>query len=511
MSNRSFDMYQYRQIIFRLRQGESIRGIAQAKLADRKKLRQIRNIAKQQGWLALERDLPTDEELSVWFKSEQKHRKLSSAALYKSKIEAWVKQGVQASTIHAALQREYAFTASYYTTLRLVNRIKEHTKPVTMMLDFPPGECVQVDFGAGPKLIDSLTGLETKTWIFVMVLAWSRHMYAEIVLRQDVETWLGCHRRGFEWFRGIPKKVIIDNAKCAITKACYYDPVVQRSYGESAEGYGFMISACPPYDPQKKGRVESGVKYVKNAFVPLRTFRDLVDANEQLKAWLLEVAGNRIHGSTHEKPLTLFETERHLLKPLPDNPPELAVWEKVSVHGNCHIQFLKCYYSVPFRLVRQALWLRASETTVRLYKDHELVAIHPRLYKFGSRSSMNEHLPANAFAYCMQDSQWCLAQARQIGGYCEQLITKLLKESVIDYLRGAQGILSLQKKYGNTRVEAACKRALAFQCGTYKTVKTILQQGLEYAPFSEQKAFDVLAETYTGKGRFCRDTKKLLQ
>jgi transposase len=511
MSNRSFDMYQYRQIIFRLRQGDSVRGIAQTKLADRKKLRQIRDIARQQGWLNIERDLPTDEELSPWFKPQQKAPQQSAAAPYKAQIEEWVKQGIQASTIHAALQRKYAFSASYYATLRLVNRIKETTLPVTMMLDFQPAECAQVDFGAGPKLVDSLTGHETKTWIFVMVLAWSRHMYAEIVVRQDVETWLGCHRRAFEWFNGIPKKITIDNAKCAITKACYYDPIVQRSYGDCAEGYGFIISACPPRDPQKKGRVESGVKYVKNSFVPLRAFRNLVDANEQLKTWLLEVAGNRIHGSTHEKPLTLFETERALLKALPDKPPELAVWEKVSVHGNCHVQFLKCYYSVPFRLVRQELWLRASETTVRLYKEHELVAVHPRLFKHGSRHSLNEHLPPNALAYCMRDSQWCLEQSRQIGPHCEQLITQLLTESVVDYLRGVQGIIALQKKYGNARLDAACKRALSFQCGYYKTVKSILQQGLEYAPLAERKAFDALAEAYTGKGRFCRDTSTLLQ
>lgn len=380
-----------------------------------------------------------------------------------------------------------------------------------MMLDFQPGECVQVDFGAGPKLIDERTGLVTKTWIFVMVLAWSRHMYAEIILRQDVETWLGCHRRAFEWFNGIPKKIIIDNAKCAITKACYHDPVVQRSYGDCAEGYGFIISACPPYDPQKKGRVESGVKYVKNAFVSLRSFRNLFDANQQLRAWLLETAGNRIHGSTHEKPLTLFETERHLLKPLPDQPPELAVWEKVTVHGNCHVQFLKCYYSAPFRLVKQELWLRASETTVRLYRDHELVAVHPRLFKYGSKHSLNEHLPPNALAFCMRDPQWCLEQARQIGIYCDQVIQQLLTASVVDYLRGAQGIIGLQKKYGNARLDAACKRALSFQSGYYKTVKSILQQGLEYAPLPENKAFDALAEAYTGKGRFCRDTSTLLQ
>jgi len=511
MSNRRFDMYQYRQIIFRLRQGDSLRGISQAKLADRKKIRQVRDMAMSQGWLNPERELPTDEELAAVFGLKWKLSQQPLALPYKNQIEIWVKQGIQASTIHAALQRQYDFTGSYNAIQRLVKRIKDEEKPVSMMLDFKPGECVQVDFGAGPTLVDSLTGFETKTWIFVMVLAWSRHMYAEIVLRQDVETWLGCHRRAFEWFNGVPGKIIIDNAKCAITKACYYDPVVQRSYGESAEGYGFIISACPPRDPQKKGRVESGVKYVKNSFVPLRLFRNLVDANEQLRAWLLEVAGNRIHGSTHEKPLELFETERHLLKPLPDKPPELAVWEKVSVHGNCHVQFLKCYYSAPYRLVRQELWLRASETTVRLYKEHELVAVHPRLFKPGSKQSLNEHLPPNALAYCMRDSQWCLEQARHIGEHCAQLIGQLLTESVVDYLRGAQGIIALQKKYGNARLDSACKRALSFQCGYYKTVKNILQQGLEYAPLPEQKAFDVLAETYTGKGRFCRDTSKLLQ
>lgn len=504
-------MYQYRQIIFRLRQGDSVRGIAQAKLADRKKIRQIRDVAISQNWLHKERDLPNDEELALLFGSLAKFPQQPLALQHKVQIETWVKQGIQATTMHAALQREYAFTGSYNSVQRLVKHIKNETKPVSMMLSFQPAECAQVDFGAGPKIIDSLTGLETKTWIFVMVLAWSRHMYAEVVLRQDVETWLGCHRRAFEWFNGVPQKITIDNAKCAITKACYYDPVVQRSYGEFAEGYEFIISACPPREPQKKGRVESGVKYVKNSFVPLRAFQNLVDANEQLRVWILEEAGNRIHGSTHEKPLNLFETERYLLKSLPERPPELAVWEKVAVHGNCHVQFLKCYYSAPFRLVREKLWLRASETTVRLYKDHELVAVHPRLLKHGSKSSLNEHLPPNALAYCMRDSQWCLEQSRLIGPYCEQLITQLLTESIVDYLRGAQGILALQKKYGNPRLDAACKRALSFQCGYYKTVKSILQQGLEYAPLPEQKAFDVLAEAYTGQGRFCRDTKTLLQ
>lgn len=122
----------------------------------------------------------------------------------------------------------------------------------------------------------------------------------------------------------------MDNAKCAITRACYYDPEVQRAYGEYAEGYGFKIDACPPREPQKKGRVEAGVKFVKRCFMPTRTFRTLADANAQLQAWVLEV-GNRQHGTTHEQPLRRFqEVEKPLLGCLPDVPPQLATWAQVK-------------------------------------------------------------------------------------------------------------------------------------------------------------------------------------
>lgn len=507
-------MYEYRQIIVRLRLGESIRKMAKAGIASRSKIKAIHKIATAQGWLAIENELPSDEVLAVFFKLTAHPASQQSSILpYQAQVEAWCRQGIQASTIHAALQRQYGFSGAYDAVQRFVKRIKDKLcVKVTTILEFKPGECAQVDFGAGPKLVNEITGEIISTWIFVMVLAWSRHLYAEIVLRQDVATWLGCHHRAFNFFNGVPTKIIIDNAKCAITKACYYDPVAQRAYAEFAEGYSFIISACPPYDPQKKGRVESGVKYIKKNFSPLRHFRNLVDANQQLRQWNLETAGNRIHGSTREKPLTLFtQTESLFLKALPNNPPECAVWEKVKVHGNCHVQYLKCHYSAPYQLVKQALWLRASETTVRLYRENQLIAVHPRLVKVGSKHTLDEHLPPNALAYCMQDSQWCLGQAKKVGLHCEQVIQALLMDSVVDYLRAAQGIIRLQKKYSNTRLEAACRRALVFHSPYYKTIKAILQKGLEYAPLPEQEAFDALTDTYTGSGRFSRDTSTLLQ
>ncbi len=147
-------MYQYRQIIFRLRQGDSIRNIAQAKLADRKKLRKIRQTAIQQNWLNPERELPSDEELLKFFKPKVMSITQPLAAAHRNQIEGWIKQGIQASTIHEALCRQHAFTGSYNSVQRFVKAIKDKVPlAATMMLDFQPGECAQVDFGAGPKLI----------------------------------------------------------------------------------------------------------------------------------------------------------------------------------------------------------------------------------------------------------------------------------------------------------------------------------------------------------------------
>ena len=170
--------------------------------------------------------------------------------------------------------------------------------------------------------------------------------------------------------------MIIDNAKCAIVKACRHDPLVQRGYAECAEGYGFKIDACPPQDPQKKGVVEAGVKYVKTNFLPTRTFRDLADLNAQVRQWVMLEAGTRVHGTTREHPLVVFELERPLLRRLPAVAPDLGSWHRVVLHRDCHVQFDRAYYSAPFTLVGKTLWARASDTVVALYEDSP-APVHP--------------------------------------------------------------------------------------------------------------------------------------
>lgn len=504
-------MFEYRQVLARIRLGDTDRAIARAGLMGRRKTAALRQVAQAAGWLDTGVALPDDTELARHLMpAREKPAVASSAEPYREQITRWWRQGIQGTTIHAALVRQHGFTGSYSSVRRFLSGLEAAHPQVTTVLAFEPGEAAQVDFGKGPAILDPRTGELVGTWFFVMTLAWSRHAYAEFVTDQSVATWLGCHRRAFEWFAGVPTRVTIDNPKCAITRACYRDPQVQRAYAECAEGYGFKIEPCPPRDPKKKGRVESGVKYIKRAFVPLREFRDLVDANAQLQAWLLGPAGNRIHGTTHEAPLTRFaETERTFLRALPSRAPELVVWAKVKVHPDCHVQFAKSYYSAPWRLARQHLWLRATETTVQLFREHELVATHPRHARPGARSTIDEHLPPEALAYKRRDPQWCLHRSAEVGPACHALIERLFAHRVLDNLRAAQSVLGLAKRFGAQRLDAACQRALAFGDPRYRTVKVILDNGLDLIALSEP-ALDRLTSTYTGRGRFCRDTTKLL-
>lgn len=502
-------MYEVRQVIARLRLGGSDREVARAQRMGRKTVGSIRRIAAAQGWLDASSTMPDDATLATVFHTPRTApQNVSTIEPFRAQVLAWHAQGVQATTIRQALSRQHGFAGSVHAVYRFIESAAPSLPQATVILDFPVAETAQVDFGQGPLIIDRVSGNTIKTQIFVMTLAFSRHQYAEIVPDQKIETWLACHRHAFEWFNGVPLKISIDNPKCAITRACYYEPTVQRAYGELALGYHFIVAPCPVRDPQKKGRVESGVKYVKNNFVPLRDFHSLAHANEQLRAWIMNEAGNRIHGTTRLRPLALFtETEQALLQPLPTIAPDCAVWAKAKLHGNCHVQFEYCYYSAPFRWIHQTLWLEATPSVLRLYREHALVAVHPRLFKPGDRSTTPDHLPPEAQAYFMRDPQWCLAQAALVGPACLAVIESLFGKGVLDYLRAAQGLLRLRDSFSAVRLEAACSRALNFGSPFYRTVKKILNDGLDQQP--DLLASVELEAPYLGAARFCRKPSNL--
>jgi transposase len=429
-------MFQYRQVLVRLRAGDSVREVARSGLMGRDKLGALRAVAQQHGWLDADVELPDDAAIAAALGPGTAARStVSSVEPHRAVVQRWFEAGVQGRAIHAALKREHGFAGSYSAVVRMLHQLRAQQLPeVTVRLSFAPGEAAQVDFGAGPVLTHP-DGRARRTWAFVMTLCHSRHQYVEFVWDQSSAMWLGCHRRAFEWFDGVPARVIVDNAKCAIVKACRCDPLVQRAYAECAEGYGFKIEACPPHNPQKKGIVESGVKYLKGNFLPTRVFRDLADLNAQARTWVMTEAGVRTHGTTGEQPLALYALEAPLLRRLPAVAPDLGTWHRAVLHRDCHVQFDRAFYSAPFALAGKTLWLRATDTVVALYEDYRHVVTHVRAQRAHQRMTLNEHLPPEARNFFERDRRWCDTQAQAIGPHCAELVGRLLGDQVAQRLR----------------------------------------------------------------------------
>jgi len=208
-------MHHFRDVIVRLRSGQSERKAARAARMGRDRVAQIRDRAKQLGWLEPDTPMPSDEEVAREFEREPEEFPAQMVSLvepFRDKVANWVKSGVQAITIWKALQREHDFSGGYNSVKRFCRQVagKLETVEATAPMLFDAGDVGQVDFGSGPLVPDSETGKLRKTWIFVMTLAFSRHMYAELVWDQSVPTWLRCHRNAFEFFGGVVRRVMLD-------------------------------------------------------------------------------------------------------------------------------------------------------------------------------------------------------------------------------------------------------------------------------------------------------------
>ena len=332
-------------------------------------------------------------------------------------------------------------------------------------------------------MIDPDSGELRRAWAFVMTVSWSRHQYVEFVFDQKLPTWLLLHRHAFEWLGGVPERVVLDNLKAAVVKACFDDPLIQQAYRECAEHYGFLIAPCRPRTPRHKGKVEQGgVHYVKRNFVAGRAPTSITQANQDVRVWCNTTAGLRIHGTTREQPLVRFqETERAQLKPLPKTPYDLAVWKQVTVGADGYITFDNAYYSIPCRYTKGTrLLVRGGAQFVTIFtQEHQPVTTHDRARQPGERMTHPDHLPADKVPGLMVSREGCQAAAQDIGPATSQTVAELLEDPVVDRLRTAGRLLRLRERYGDERLEAACGRAQQFAEPTYATVKRILINGLE--------------------------------
>ena len=485
MPNRRVTIMDLRMLLLHLRDTSSDRAVARDTGLHRQTVSRYRLWATAHGLLT--DPLPSLEQLQATLAATlppaAPPQNRSSVAPYRDQVLTLRAQGVEVAALYQRL-REQGYAGSYAAVYRFVRSLEPRTPDATVRVERAPGEEAQVDFGAVGPLQDPDTGASRKAWAFVMTLAWSRYSFVTFVFDQTVPTWLRCHQRAFEFFGGVPERVVIDNLKAGITQACWDDPQVQASYRECAEHYGFRIAPCRPHTPQHKGKVESGVHYVQRNFCGGRAPSTLAAANTAVLAWCRTTAGERCHGTTREAPRARFEqVEAARLRALPGHPYEYGVWKLARVHRDCYVTFEKAYYSVPFRLVGQQVQVRGGTSEVRLYTaDYALVATHARAAQPGTRQTHLDHLPPHKLPGLTQTREQAQAEAAALGPHTAAVVAALLADPVLERLPLAARLVRLTERYAPARLEAACGRALAFGDPSYRTVAQILAAGLEMHP-----------------------------
>ena len=461
----------YTTILTLWKQGKSKSAIARVTGKDRKTVRQIIQKYEQVG-----------QETPVAMSKE------SSLSQYHTEIVFLLESDLSIVRIHEKL-KDVGCLRSYSSLKQYIGKIKLQSN-ICVRFHSQPGEEAQVDFGYVGLMPDPKEkGKRKKAWVFNMRLSYSRLDYYEIVFDQTVATFIRCHENAFRSFGGVPQVVKIDNLKAGILEAHFYEPVYQRIYKQFADHCGFESLPCRVRQPQEKGKVESGIKYVKNNFFAGRHFKTYSELKAQLKEWTESYCHERIHGTTKEKPRALFETkEKDVLKPLPIKAFYMAFRGERKVHKDCHIILDHNFYSVPFKYVGKTVEVEQDAKEVKIFYEGSQIALHPHVAGKGIFSTQTAHYPK--YKYYTPESPEYLSlykdKMTSLGKETEILFSLIVKEHPRDWYRVVKGILSLRKKYSDEVINLTCKRAMAFGITHYQKIKKICESRCYHLPISER-------------------------
>jgi hypothetical protein len=307
----------------------------------------------------------------------------------------------------------------------------------------------------------------------------------------------------------VPETLVIDNLRAAVTKADWYEPELHPKLRSFCEHYGTVILPTRAYMPRHKGKVESGVKYVKrNFFGPRRDEQDVRVLRRDLSRWVVEIAGTRTHGTTGKKPLEHFEeVEREALLPLPSLAWQPMMWRQPLLRRDCHVLVEQARYSAPWRLIGKRLLARITKASVELYFEDTRVATHER-QPAGGRSTKDEHLPPERSAYRHRQRSYWEKRADKIGAEVGVYARAIFdSDEVLHQLGKVQAIVCHLEKFPAERAIAACRRAHYYGSYSYGAIKNILRKGLDMRELPQ-----AVAPKSTGgeRPRYARTVQELL-
>lgn len=365
---------------------------------------------------------------------------------------------------------------------------------VVMRQTHRAGEKLFVDYaGQTVGIVDPQSGELREAQIFVAVLGASNYAYAEATWTQSLPDWIASHVRTFHHLNGVVEILVPDNTKVGVTSPHLYEPDLNATYQDMARHYNVAVVPARVRRPKDKAKVEAGVQIVERwilARLRHRTFFSLDELNRAIAELLFDL-NNRPFQKLPGSRRSLFEElDRPALRPLPVEPYEYAEWKKARVHIDYHVEVDRHFYSVPYQLVGQELDVRLTANTVEMFHKGKRVASHKRSHRVGGYTTLADHMPAAHRHYAEWTPERLVRWAGEAGGAVSKLVEAILSSRPHPQqgFRSCLGIMRLGKTYGHERLEAACRRALHLKSYRYKSVESILKNGLENRPLPGSRA-----------------------
>jgi transposase len=345
------------------------------------------------------------------------------------------------------------------------------------------GEKLFVDYAGDAIPVHSAAAGDAAA-IFVAVLGASNYTYAEATATQGLADWIGAHMRTFEFLGGVPEIIVPDNLKSGVTKACRYEPSVNRTYEEMASHYGVAVVPARQAKPRDKAKVEAGVLVVERwilAALRKRRFFSLGEVNQAIQELLVRL-NDRPFRKRDGSRRSLFESlDKPVLRALPAERYQYGDWETHRVNIDYHVEFDNHWYSVPYHLTQQEVEVRATASTVEVFHRGVRVSSHGRSYVPHVATTVNDHRPKAHQRYLEWTPSRLVDWAKTIGPATADLFDRIMasKRHPEQGYRSCLGVLRLSKEYTAQRVEAAARRAIALRACSYQSIKSILQCNLD--------------------------------
>lgn len=393
--------------------------------------------------------------------------------------------------------QEYAQTVSnpYSYTQFMEHYHRKYAKlKGSMKLEHEAGAEMFIDFaGKRLEITNKQTGEVTPVETFVSILPNSQYTYVEAVNSQKKEDLIACCENALHFYGGVPKAIVSDNLKSAVTRASKYEPIINRSFKDFARHYNCVVSPTRSYSPQDKALVENAVHLVyQRIYHPLRemTFFSLEELNQEIKR-LLENYNKLLFQRKEASRRELFQSvERQYLNPLPQEKYELKDYKRAKVQKMGYVYFSpdKSYYSVPYRYIGKSTLIHFTKSMVEVYYNHQRIALHKRNFSKGSYNTNKDHLSSIHKEYSDWSPGYFKKKATPHGLNVLECVAKILEVASypeVGYKR-VMGLIQLHKAYSSTRLNKACEIALKTDMVSYRRIKNILENNMDKNPLSYQ-------------------------